>query len=225
MSGKSEKWMIICLLLIVVAGLAWCFRDRFGEKWEGEGMISVTGVGKDLFYIFRSDDGEKQNFTATGNSLTVPAGRYLVQLNGVEREAVIHNGDRVFLESGMLVADGYGLNLYEVWDAAGKKKLNFTRTGNGLEFFQGPYILTLNHVRIPVNVYAGDSTIVQTGQLMVSSAFDGLYYVFDAAGENKLSFASCGNYLEMLPGDYLVRWGENENAVHVEVGQMVKADG
>lgn len=222
MVRKHVFQVIIVILLVVIVLLMWCFRDRlFQEKLKGEGTIMVKGSGKDLYYVYRAEDGEKVNFTSTGKPLTLPAGKYRVQLNNVDQSVTLRNGENQVLDSGVLMVDGIGLNLYEVWDEKDQNKLNFTNTSKGLELFSGSYTLSLNNVHHMVTVDKGDTTLVRTGQVMVSDKIDGLYHVFDTTGTNKLNFTYCGKVLEMLPGMVLVRWDGGEKKVEIKAGERV----
>ena len=75
MSRNSLVFIVLGLLLLIIL-LALCYRDvLLQEKFEGEGRLEVRGWARGLFYVYSEADGQRKDFTRTGKSLTLPAGR------------------------------------------------------------------------------------------------------------------------------------------------------
>lgn len=217
--------IIIILILIIIAMLAFCFRDRiFTTGSPGEGSLLVTGQGVDMYYVFGAKDNQKINFTYTGRTMNLPAGHYRVILNNTETLVTIRTNKKSEVHSGMLVIEGTGQNLYEIWDEKSEIKLDFRYTGRGSEFFSGIYTIILNGVHKKVTVFPGDTSRVATGRLSVTGKPGVLYYIYDEVKRHQLQFTSVGKETEMLPGTYLVRVDENEQHVKIRVGELTTVE-
>lgn len=215
--------LIILIIVVILALLALCFREHiFTSDTGAEGSLLVTGQGKDLYYVYTLKDNQKIDFTSTGNTMALPAGEYQVTLHNSGPDISVKGNETAVLETGVLLVEGQGLNLYEVWNEERTKKLNYTSTGKGFEFFPGTYTVILNNIPRKITVHARDTTLIATGRVSVTGNPDDLYYVFDRTGENQLQFTSVGKETELLSGKYIIQVNEEEKQVEITAGQVKK---
>ncbi len=180
---------------------------------EGPGMLLVSGSGKDLYDVFRSDDGSKVTTAGTNTAVELEAGSYLVGLGGARQLVTVRAGETTRLGAGTLVVAGLGESLWAVFDATGAKKIDFTRTNKPVDLLEGSYLVELGGTRRPVVVRADEKTTVEAASLTVAGSSGSLYGVFDPTGTTKYAFTSVGRTVELLPGFYSVqvaeRWFRN----------------
>jgi len=234
MSKKRETRNIVALILIIILIMLLLCRDKIvqtinqtihpksSEVLQGEGSLLVAGQGHALYYVFHAESGEKVDFTRTGSEMPLPAGKYKVTLQGVEKEVLIHRDEQYKLACGTLLVNGIGKDLYEVYDKDGQVKLNFTSTGQALEFFPGSYIVQLHGISQNVTVFSGDTSVTNTGRLLVSGNASDLYYVFDQNGQDKLDFTRVDNEMELLPGSYVVKVQERHMTAEVKPDEITE---
>ena len=218
---KSRGLLVVLFIIVILAVLVICFKDRiFISDTEAEGSLLVTGQGKNLYYVYDVKDNKKVGFTSTGQTMSLPAGKYKVALHDTGPEIRIKSNDVTVLQTGVLLVQGDGVNLYEVWDKDKETKLNFTRTGKGLELFPGTYTVILNNISQKITVAAEDTTRITTGRLLVSGKSEALYYVFDQTGNQQLNFTSVGEETELFPGKYIVKVENDKKEVEIEAGKI-----
>jgi len=190
-----------------------------GEK----GSVLVSGLGVDLFEVFAADGETKVGFTRTNQPLEVPAGSYVVVLNGSRGTASVSSGERTFVSSGAVFVGGTGVNLYEIYGGDGEK-LQFKSTGQMTELLPGTYEVALHGIRQSVEVEAGGQTELATGRLTVAGDGGKLYEVYDSEGTRKLDFTSTGREIELFPGAYLVRSAAGQQQATVVAGQLTTVE-
>ena len=189
------------------------------QEPEGEGALVVSGTGDDLYYVFDSTGHEKVGFTRTNSEMPLPAGAYVVALNGTRQDATIQAQATTTLASGQILVSGIGQDLYRVFNASGQDKLGFTTTNKPFEVFPGAYVVSLNGARDTVVVEAGGQAVAEAGRIVVQGDGEQLYRVYDSTGERKLQFTSTGKEIELLPGDYVVVLGEDRWPATVTAGE------
>jgi len=191
-----------------------------GSKAGGEGTLVVLGRGKDLYDVFDESGQNKINFTNTSKPLQVPAGSFVVILNGSRRPAVVKPGEETRLETGVLLVKGLGKDLYDVFDKTGQDKLHFTRTNQPTELFEGEYVVKMNNASTPASVRAGEETVVEAGSVLVEGDGKTLYEVYDQDSTHKLNFTATGRVMEMLPGSYTIVCAGKQYPAEVKAGQQ-----
>lgn len=219
---KKKRIVLISALFIFILLFLLLF-NRTCQP-QGEGTLVVTGTGQDLYHVFNEKSGDKVNFTSTGSSMILPAGNYRLELHGQKQKITIKPEDETIIKTGVFKVKGQGINLYEVWDKENTRKLDFTETGKGMELFAGEYTIKLNHVDHKVNVKEQDSTLVETGQILVKGNTQDLYEVYTADGTKKLNFTFLGKPFELLPGEYLVKWPGQSTLVTIEALKVVEVE-
>lgn len=222
-SKKVGRFAVILVLIIVLALLAICFKDQiFTSGFKGEGSLLVTGQGKDLYYVFSAKDNRKIDFTSTGKTIVLPAGHYKITLHNAGPMVTVRENKETVVFTGILLVEGLGQNLYEVWDQEKETKLDFAYTGRKFEIFPGAYTVVLNGIQQKVTVRAEDTTRVASGRLIVTGRPDALYYVYDQTGNNQLQFTSIGKETELLPGTYWVRVDKDKQQVDIIAGEVIE---
>jgi len=168
------------------------------------GTLKVLGEGTGLYRVFGASDDKPLVTGSSGNAVALPAGTYTVVLNKMRQRVDVTAGRETVLATGRLEVAGLEKDLYEVWDEAGKTKLNFKYTGREMTLFDGTYQVRINNSTQAVTVRPGEKTVVQAGSVVVGGEAKGLYEVWDEAGKAKLGFTSVGKPMELLPGTYTV---------------------
>ncbi len=111
-----------------------------GEKTEiGTGSILVTGSGKALYAAYEATGQQKLDFTRTNRAIELLSGTYQIELCGTRRVVTVETGRETVVETATVTVSGPGNNLYEVYDATGEKKLEFTYTNKPVELLPGIY--------------------------------------------------------------------------------------
>ena len=72
------------------------------------------------------------------------AGDYLLELNGARISVDIETGKETEIKSGTITVTEAGKSLFAVYDADGKKKLEFTRVNKPIEVLPGTYQVNVN---------------------------------------------------------------------------------
>ncbi len=222
-SKSKANLLVILIIIIILALLVICFKDRiFTSDTKAEGSLLVTGKGTDLYYVYNSKDNQKIDFISTGKTMSLPVGKYKVTLHNIGPEITVKGDDMTVLHTGVLLVEGQGLNLYEVWDEKKKTKLNFTYTGKGFEFFPGSYTIILNNIPQKLTVKAEDTTWIATGRLSVTGKPETLYYVYDQTGDNQLQFTYTGKETELFPGKYWIRVDKDKKQIDIVAGEVTE---
>ena len=184
------------------------------------GRVRVAGQGLDLWDLYPVGSDEKVDFTSTGKALKAPIGKYEIQLNGIRRPVTVVVGAEAVVPSAMLEVAGLGRDLCEVWDAEGKRKLNFKFTNKPFELLAGDYQVKLNGVAAVVRIKPPAPTIVKPGSVLVRGDGNAQYAVFDKPGRTKLNFTQVGKPIELLAGEYLVETGGKKLPAVVVAGKQ-----
>lgn len=131
------------------------------------GILSVSGSGQDLFYVFDSAGQKKYDFRKTNGKIEMFPGSYMVFLNNVGRAVTVQTAEEAVLDTGILTVKGPEKHLYYVYDSTGKKRLDFRMTGREIELFPDDYIIMIDQEKTTGEVRANEKTTVslqnQTG--------------------------------------------------------------
>jgi 4-diphosphocytidyl-2C-methyl-D-erythritol kinase len=131
---------------------------------------------------------------------------------------------RLTLESGTVTVSGSGGTLFYVHDTTGKTQLGYALTKASIEIFPGDYRVTLSGVTVPATVRAGRDTAIAAGRLMAPGSGSTLYYVYNAAGTARLTYAMTNSEVELLPGEYQVELNSVRRVARVTAGQQSVVD-
>lgn len=234
---KKKHWLaiLILLVLIVIVTCLWIRSSSSGtssseirggdqasqaaETPQGEGSLVVKGTGEDLYEVHDATGEKKLNFARTNEEMKLPAGTYVVSLHSVPHKIEVTTGGRTVIQAGALVVSGTGNDLYEVYDSEGKRKLSFTKTNSVTELLPGTYVLSLQRVQRKLEIQPGKKTVIESGALAVEGNTEGLYYVYDETGKNRLDFRGTNRAIELLPGKYVVTINGREFPVEVKPNQ------
>ncbi|OQY57508.1 MAG: hypothetical protein B6245_16660, partial [Desulfobacteraceae bacterium 4572_88] len=160
------------------------------------GSISVSGTGKDFYYIYSSDRGKDVREDAENDltenvifALRVSAGNK--RASDSHRNADLDGDGKVGLRDAIR-------GLADLTDPLGLAKTN-----TEVELFPGTYIVKLNKVTQTVTVEAGEASTLAAGVVTVSGNGNDPYYVYDADG-NPLDVSKTNGEVELFPGAYTI---------------------
>ena len=192
-----------------------------GQSTE-KGTLVVAGTGHNQCEVRDAAGKEWVNSLRTSNEIALPPGTYTLILNGARKTVTVPPGGKVTAAAGSLAVLGTGNDLYDVYDASGKNKLQFGDTNGEFELFPGDYTVCLNHTPRRVTVAVGRKTTLQAGVLFVAGEGKNLYHVYDAAGAKKLDFKFVNGETELFPGEYVVVVGKHRSKVTIAAGQRTE---
>jgi len=192
----------------------------------GPGTILVIGTGADDYYVAdaRGDKaltGSKKTNTPT----ELPAGSYVVVLNGSNAPARIRAGTRTDVAAGNLVVSGTGSDDYHVADSLGSRALTGSRrTNSATELFPGTYAVVLNGSQRRVTLSGGTRTPAPAANLLVRGTGADDYHVADSLGGQALTGSRRTNTAtELFPGTYTVVLNETQLRVTLAGGTTTEA--
>ena len=181
--------------------------------------LRVDGAGQDSFGVF-AVGGKKIEHKPTGTVVELPAGDYMVVVNYSMRPIHLEPGGEETVVLGSVCVDGTGVDMYAVFAPDGRRKLQFTRTGQSVELVPGKYVVDLHGVRKDIVVHENGKTRITTGRLTVNHSGPGLYSVFDASGTTRHAFKSPHAETELFPDVYLLVYQEHRDSVTVLPEQL-----
>lgn len=183
------------------------------------GTLIVSGQTTDKYYVTDST-GQAIANEKLGKSVSLFPGSFKVIVNGTEVPVVVRPSEMTEIRTGALVAEGMtGENFY-VLDAA-KKQLSFSPLGKPLAFLPGRYEVRVNNTSMNGDVFAGRTTELKTGSLLVNGLTDELYYVADTLG-NALNFQKLNKALAVFPGLYNIQLNNTSTTGEVIAGQITE---
>jgi len=121
-------------------------------------------------------------------------------------------------EFGTLKVLGTGRDLYDVYDADGQVKLDYARTNQAIRLAPGTYQVSLQQVWLPVEVKAGEKTVIGSGRIRVTGLGKALYAIYDHTGKRKIDFTRTNNEIELMAGTYFLELNGLRRSVKVETG-------
>jgi hypothetical protein len=193
------------------------------EESTSSGLV-VSGKGQHLYYVFDGAGTKQLGYSLTNAPIDLFPGDYVVVLNGVRRPVRVAHRRRLTLESGTVTVSGSGGTLFYVHDTTGKTQLGYALTKASIEIFPGDYRVTLNGVTVPATVRPGRDTAIAAGRLMAPGSGSTLYYVYNAAGTARLTYAMTNSEVELLPGEYQVELNSVRRVARVTAGQQSVVD-
>ena len=174
------------------------------------GSISVSGTGKDFYYIYSSDRGKDVREDAENDltenvifALRVSAGNK--RASDSHRNADLDGDGKVGLRDAIR-------GLADLTDPLGLAKTN-----TEVELFPGTYIVKLNKVTQTVTVEAGEASTLAAGVVTVSGNGNDPYYVYDADG-NPLDVSKTNGEVELFPGAYTITLNHVSQIANIGAG-------
>jgi hypothetical protein len=125
------------------------------------GTLLVAGVGTSLYEVYDETGQHKLNFTYTNGKTELLEGSYVLKLTNSRKKVAVRAGEKMVVQAGRLTVEGDGKELYEVYDQAGKVKLDFTSTGKVMELFPGTYTVVYRQKKFPAVVKGKEQTTVK----------------------------------------------------------------
>jgi hypothetical protein len=180
------------------------------------GTAVVQGTTSEYFYVL-DPNGQQLAYSTLGNPVSLLPGSYRVRLNNTHAPLTVEPGRPAVLTAGSVVATGSTSEYYYVHDAAGEQ-LGYATLGSPASFLPGTYALRVNNRRTPIEIAAGQATVVPTGTVNVEGPSGEYYYVLDESGQ-QLGYSTLGTPLSLLPGAYRVRVGDRMAEVMVVANQ------
>ncbi len=138
-----------------------------------------------------------------GERSPVPAGDYVVALNGSTRRVRAERGWVTRCRAGDVVAVGPAGTAYAVLDTAGTTLVNAS-LGRAVALLPGEYRVRANGSLATAVVTSGARTEARTGFLLLAGEGDFQYAVLDSAATT-LAHGRLGGGLALFPGRYQVR--------------------
>jgi hypothetical protein len=157
----------------------------------------------------------------TNDRLQLPAGEYVVTLNGVTQKVSIAPGEETSLVAGTLIVGTVEpLQGYQVEDMLGRKLVE-KPVGEGIELLPGNYTLSLNGATQMVTIMAGKVSNIGIGLLLVRGGVLDSFDVYDPSGRRLLNHVM--NYpVALLPGNYVVGTGGRKVQVQIVAGKRIE---
>jgi hypothetical protein len=192
----------------------------------GPGTVVVSGTGADDYYVADAQGNTALTGSHKTNTPTeLPAGSYVVVLNGSRAPARIRAGRRTDVAAGNLVVSGTGADDYYVADSLGGRALTGSRrTNTATELLPGTYTMVLNGSQQRVTLTGGTTTEAAAGNLLVRGTGADDYYVADSLGGRALTGSRRTNTAtELLPGTYTVVLNGSQQRVTLTGGTTTEA--
>jgi len=215
-AGELEK-------AVAPSGPAAATSETTTSKAESTSVV-VTAKGQTFYTVFDEPGTKQLTYAKTSQPVEMLPGNYVVELNGVRRNANVTRGSVTRIAAGTVLLSGTGADFYEIHDSAGKKQLTYAKTNNEIELFAGEYLLTLHGVSTPVVVRAGNATTLAAGRVVVPGSGATFFTVFDAKGEKQISYAKTNQEIELLPGTYTIEMNNIRRPAQIVVGQKTVID-
>ncbi|MCX7591185.1 MAG: hypothetical protein N2255_06100, partial [Kiritimatiellae bacterium] len=215
LSGLVGSEMCIRDRWLGTTGLAFAILTGCGE---GPGTLTILGTGEDSFEVLDAR-GTKIATGKTNSRVTLPAGSYMVVVNGAGKSIRVGAGSTATATLGTVVVEGAGDGEYQIYDPTGKKMLSTRPINKPMELQPGRYVAMLHGVGTQVVVRPKERTVIRTGTLAVRGSKHTFYSVYDATGVQKLDFRSGSRTIDLLPGSYQVRAGGKSFQAEIKPGE------
>lgn len=190
---------------------------------ESAGII-VAGKGQTFYTVFDEPGTKQLTYAKTSQPVEMLPGNYVVELNGIRRNATVTRGSLTRITSGAVLLSGTGADFYEIHDPAGKKQLAYAKTNNEIELFAGEYLLTVHDVKVPAVVRVGGTTTLAAGRVVVPGSGATFFTVFDAKGDKQIAYAKTNQEIELLPGTYTIEMNNIRRPAQIVAGQKTIID-
>lgn len=211
LSGEAH-FVQTAFLVMIIWSLAGC------GGGEGVGTLSILGTGDDSFELLDM----RRNKIASGKTstqLTIPAGSYMVVVNGSGKSVRIASGSTATVALGSVVVAGAGDGTYEIHDPTGQKTLASRAINKPMELQPGEYVAMLYQDGMRITVKPRQRTVIRAGTLAVIGSKHTFYTVYDQSGTQKMDFRSATRTIDLLPGTYQVQAGGRTFKVEIKAGE------
>ncbi|MDM8550521.1 hypothetical protein QUF72_10600 [Desulfobacterales bacterium HSG2] len=166
---------------------------------------------------FLTDERERWDVKGDGKIGLEEAIRALQVAAGMQADVIRPSSPDT--DTGTINVLGRGNETYYIHDSTGSgDPLYSAGLNDEIELFPGTYTVTLNNSTQTVTVEAGESELLEAGNVCVAGISAGKFYVHDSMG-NELDSAFAGNEINLLPGDYSIRVNDTEQSASVQAGE------
>ena len=187
----------------------------------GDGTLRVEGSGTDEFEVFDAR-GQNQLYSAdSGSEVQLPAGRYVLFVNGAGARILVRGGRQLTVELATLSVQGLGVDTYDVLDATGERTLLARKVGSVSELLPGEYQVRMNGASMMIEATAGKRIELETGALRAADEGPPIVTVYDPAGK-RLVFRSAGKPIELLPGAYVADYAGEKRPIEIKPGELLE---
>ena len=195
------------------------------EVYEGmvskcsTGTLMVGGNTSEYYYVMDSTS-QQLGYEILGRSMSFFPGEFRVKVNSTEMPVVIKLKELTEIRTGTLLVRGSTNEYYYVLDDA-NKQLGYNTLEKPLAFLPGNYLLKVNNTSMRADVFAGQITELQTGNVMVKGLTEEYYYVTDTLG-NALNYQNLNKPLAFFPGNLHVKVNNTLVAGSVSKGETTE---
>jgi len=186
------------------------------------GSLSVSGNGSSYFYVYNSNDVQLA-YNNTNKQIELFPGSYKLQLNKTSCISNVTEGQNTIVKSGTISVSGNGSAYFYVYDN-NNVQLSYANTNKQIELFPGDYKLKLNNTFCNGSITEDQHTIVRSGTVSVSGDGSNYYYVYDPTYFFQLSYNSTNKQIELLPGQYIVKYSETTKIADVDEEQNTQIE-
>lgn len=166
------------------------------------GALMVSGNTSEYYQVMDSMS-QQLGYETLSRSLSFFPGSFRVKVNNTEMPVEIRLKELTEVRTGSLVVTGSTGEYYYVLDGV-NKQLNYNTLGAPLAFLPGSYSLKVNNTSMRADVFAGQTTELHTGNLLVRGLTEEYYYVTDTSG-NALNYQSLNKPLAFFPGKFQIK--------------------
>jgi len=183
------------------------------------GTLVLSGQTTDIYYVTDSI-GQPLANEKLGRSISVFPGNFHVRVNDTELPVSVQGNQMTEVRTGSLQVQGKTGEYFHVLDAS-KKQLNFSPLGTPMALLPGRYEVRVNNTSRKAEVFAGRTTRLATGSLLVKGLTDEFYYVADTLG-HALNLQKLNKAVAVFPGVYSIQLNNTSMTGEVTAGQITE---
>jgi len=218
-AGLTLAIAAVCVAIYLKLADSSARRQEQAPMIQGTGRFVVEGTGTDLFYV-HSLSGDRVSYTRTNSDIELEPGHYTVLVNASSQEIEVRAGEETRIKLSAVTVKGISQDLFEVYDAEVKKKLQFKHTNKQIELIPGIYAVSMHGSARRIKLFPGEIRVLEAGLLSATGGDCALYDVYDETGTRKLDSRSAGQKVELLPGTYTVVCGDQRWVKEVFAGRL-----
>ena len=183
------------------------------------GTLIVSGNTPEYYYVMDTLN-QQLGYETLSRAMSFFPGIFIVKINNTETPVEIKLKELREIRTGSLMVRGNTSEYYYVLDRS-NRQLNYNTLEAPLAFLPGTYFLKVNNTSITADVFAGQTTELRTGNLLVKGLTEEYYYVTDTLG-NALNYQSLNKPLAFFPGDFHIKVNNTLAEGNVAEGQTTE---
>jgi len=175
-----------------------------------QGWIEVKNADLKGHEVRKAGSGEKvEQITALQTRVAVPAGLYDVTFGpAVWKDVEVKAGETTTLAAGSLVVKHAALAGHDIVEAGtGAVQGQVSATTSNITLIPGRYEVRFGPLAWPLEIRAGETTILEPGVVSVDRAQIQGHKIFDAAGRAVGEVSGTMSSIPLPPGDYVLELG------------------